>query len=222
MRTETLVIAEDGAVVTWDSDAAQERARCYERASLAPTTLRAYGQAWRDFGDWCALRGLASLPARPSSVAAYLAKLADRGRSISTIRICVAAIARAHALGAGDISDPTATIAVRQVVAGISRLRGTAPKKKDALTLERLALALDGLDGSLRALRDRALVLVGFAAALRRSELVALDIVDLSFRETGVVVTVRRSKTDQAGQGREIGIPFVTSGAPCPVRALSS
>ena len=84
-----------------------ERARAYERASLAPATLRAYAQSWRDFEAWCAFRGVGALPARPEDVGRYLAELADRGRKVATIRRHVAAIARAH--DAADVADPTAS-----------------------------------------------------------------------------------------------------------------
>lgn len=129
-----------------------------------------------------------------------------------------AAIARAHA--AGGHPNPCADLHVRNVLAGITRHVGIRPKKKDALTLDRLRAVLLELDESLQGLRDRALLLVGFAGAFRRSELAALDVEDLRFEERGVVVTLRRSKTDQEGAGREIGIPALDVAGLCPVRAL--
>jgi len=196
-----------------------ERARAYERASLAPATLRAYAQSWRDFEAWCVLRGVDALPARPDDVGRYLAELADRGRKVGTIRRQVAAISRAH--DAADVADPTASSRVRQIVAGIARTHGAPPKKKDALTLDRLRAVLAQLeDESLRTLRDRALLLIGFAAALRRSELVALNVADLRWETSGVVLTIRRSKTDREGKGREIGVPRLDDETLCPVRAL--
>jgi len=110
---------------------------------------------------------------------------------------------------------------VRQIVAGIARTHGEPPKKKDALTRDCLRTVFARLeDESLRTLRDRALLLVGFAAALRRSELVAIDVANLRWKTSGVVSSIRRSKTDREGKGREIGVPRLDDEALCPVRGL--
>jgi integrase len=195
-----------------------ERATAYERASLSTATLRAYAQSWADFEAWVLLRGLSVLPAAPETVGRYLADCADRGRTIATLRRHAAAIARAHA--AQDLRNPCASAHVRNVLGGIARSLGVAPKKKDALTLDRLRAVLLELDDTLQGARDRALILLGFAGAFRRSELAALDIVDLRWEARGVIVTLRRSKTDQEGAGREVGIPALDVVGLCPVRAL--
>lgn len=194
------------------------RAHTYERASLCAATLHAYAQSWADFEAWAMLRGLSTLPAAPETVGRYLADYADRGRTTATLRRHAAAIARAHT--ACELFNPCASAHVRNVLSGIARHCGTAPKKKDALTLDGLRAVLLELDDSLQGVRDRALILLGFAGAFRRSELVALDVADLRWEARGLVVTLRRSKTDQEGKGREIGIPALEAGGVCPVGAL--
>jgi integrase len=200
-----------------------ERASTYEYASLSAATLRAYAQGWTDFEAWATQHRTPSLPAAPETVGRYLADLADQGRAVATLRRRAAAIARAHDVR--GLADPCASAHVRNVLSGIARTFGAAQKKKDALTLDRLRAVLFELDDSLQDARDRALILLGFAGAFRRSELAALDVEDLRWETRGIVATLRRSKTDQKGKGREIGIPALADGRPtidelCPVRAL--
>jgi len=195
-----------------------ERAGAYEYASLSAATLRAYAEDWADFQAWTIRRGLASLPAAPETVGRYLADLADQGRAVATLRRRTAAIARAH--NARGLADPCRSAHVRQVLSGIARRLGVAQKKKDALTLNRLQVILFELDDSLQDTRDRALILLGFAGAFRRSELAALDVEDLRWETRGIIITLRRSKTDQEGKGREVGIPVLDVAELCPVRAL--
>jgi integrase len=129
------------------------------------------------------------------------------------------AISQAHK-SAGHAS-PTANQTVRDVVAGIARTKGVPPRRKDALDaglLRDVVLSLQG--NGLKPTRDRAIVLLGFAIAGRRSEIAALDIEDLRFDERGLVVTIRESKTDQEGIGVEIGVPFVAIEGLCATRAV--
>lgn len=187
----------------------------YAAASKADATRRAYKSDWQDFADWCSRNGLAALPASPASIATYIAQLADRGRKVSTIRRRLAAIAYAHRLK--DCPGPTDAEPVKAVLSGIRRRVGVAVERKapaTARTLHKMTRVRQASDTApeaaaldLRTLRDRALLLLGFAAALRRSELVALDVEDLEFLERGMVVHVRRSKTDQDAAGAEIAVP---------------
>jgi integrase len=209
------------ATITGSDDLAAyeaERASAYEYASLSHATLRAYAEGWTDFEAWTSARGLPSLPAAPETLGRYLADLADRGRAVATLRKRAAAIARAHT--ARGLADPCRSAHVRQVLSGIARRHGVAQKKKDALTLNRLQAVLFEFDDSLQDTRDRAIILLGFAGAFRRSELAALDVENLRWETRGLVVTLRRSKTDQEGKGREIGIPALDVAELCPVRAL--
>lgn len=190
----------------------------YARDARAPATRRAYERDWRSFVAWASERGLPSFPASPATVAAYAAELADSGQRTRTIDRKLAAIAFAHKLAghASPLSEPR----VREVRAGIRRRLGTAPKQKAALAVTALAALVSQLPDGPKGVRDRALLTVGFFAALRRSELVALEVADVAFAPEGVTFTIRRSKTDQEGGGAEVAVPNMADPALCPVRAL--
>jgi integrase len=195
-----------------------ERAKTYGRAAKSARTRHEYDRDWADFEDYCRQRSLAALPAEPQTVARYLAALARRLK-IATIRRRAISISQRHQQH--GLETPTAHKLVRDVLTGIANAHGSAPQKKTALTLDLLRLALFGVGGSdLKIARDRAILLLGFAGAFRRAELAALDVVDLVFDERGLTVTLRRSKTDQQGAGREVGIPALTKEWLCPVRAM--
>jgi integrase len=197
--------------------ASRERARDYAAQAIAANTRRAYGADWRDFSAWCAQQHLPCLPATPETVAVYLAELAGY-RKTSTVGRRLSAIAQAHkTLG---LDSPTADPAVRAVMAGIRRRHGTRQQGKEAALTADVRAMVATLDRSLAGRRDRALLLLGFAGAFRRGELVALDVEDLRFTGEGLIVEVRRGKTDQEGAGRQAGIPAGRSAATCPVRAL--
>lgn len=191
----------------------------YAREARAANTRRAYAGAWADFLAWCEARALIPLPAAPETVGLYLADRAQTHR-VATLRLRLVAIGETHRLR-GHALD-TRHPAIRDVWAGIRRTHGTAPKQKSAATSDVIRDAVRELARlpGLRPLRDRALLLVGFAAALRRSELTALDVADLRFVPEGLVLMLRRSKTDQDGAGTEVAIPYGASEATCPVRAL--
>lgn len=187
-------------------------------AATSPNTLRAYESGARDFSRFCAELDAGSLPATPQTVALYVAHLVEAGRSMSTIHQRLAAIRFAHRRAGLD--TPTTHVAVEAVTAGARRTLGTAGKPKRALLVASLRRIVRTLDRDThQGRRDAALMLLGFAGAFRRSELVALDVADLDFSDGGCVVTVRRSKTDQGGEGRKVSVPF-GRGATCPVRAL--
>jgi site-specific recombinase XerD len=181
------------------------RAADYAEASAAPATRRAYASDLRDFAAWCAARATCPLPAEPLAVAAYLAALADRGLKASTISRRTAAIGYAHA--SANLANPANTKPVKQVLQGIRRRIGTAVQRKAPVTARTLNLLLRRVPDTLKGRRDRALLLIGFAAALRRSELVDLDVNDLTFDARGLELQIRRSKTDQEGFGDAIAIP---------------
>jgi hypothetical protein len=175
-----------------------ESAARYAASALAPATRRAYERDWCVFADWCVARGLRPMPAAPEAVAAFLAAEADREFRPVTIA------KRAAAHRAQDEPNPCDSAAVAAVVAGIRRERGVRPlRKAHPLELEPLARLLEPIDtATLAGVRDRAMLLLGFAAALRRSELVALDVDDLAFDPArGLLVTIRRSKADQEQEG---------------------
>lgn len=179
--------------------------RAYLEAEKSSNTRRAYASDWADFGCWCGRVSEETLPALPVTVARYLAHLADDGLKSSTIQRRAAAIASVHR--AAGHEPPTNFEGVKAVMRGIRRRVGRRKRKVKPATAQLLARALNNLPETLRAKRDRALLLIGFAAARRRSELVAFDFEDIERRPRGIVITMRRSKTDQEGEGRELVIP---------------
>ncbi|HYH23380.1 MAG TPA: site-specific integrase, partial [Azospirillum sp.] len=180
-----------------------EKAKAYADAALAMNTRRAYAGDWRAFTAWCAARNLESLPAAPETVALYLADQADRLKP-ATLERRLAAIAKAHA--AAGYPSPRTAGPVGLVRKGIRATHGTVPAKKAAVSILDLRHMLATLPSGRRGVRDRALLLLGFAGGFRRSELVGLDVADLEAAGDGLRVTVRRAKTDQEGRGRTIAI----------------
>ena len=195
------------------------QARDYLEQAKAANTRRAYAADWRTFTRWCAGHGVAALPASPETIVLFLVDHAGI-RKASTLQRALVSIAHAHQ--AADVPSPTTSPAVRAVLAGIRRTHGTAQAGKAPVGVAELREMVAPLGGDLRGQRDRALLLVGFAGAFRRGELVALDVEDLETPAAGLVLTVRRSKTDPEGAGRRVGIPGGQHAATCPVRALSA
>jgi site-specific recombinase XerD len=178
------------------------RAAEWAREEKAAATRRAYRSDFRIFQGWCRERGVSALPASAEAVAAFLAHDVETGSRPSTLGRRVAAIRYAHKLAGHPV--PTDDERVKATMRGIRRSLGTAPRKKAPATAERIiAMALCAGE-DLKGLRDRALLLIGFAGAFRRSELVALDFEDLEESELGFRVTIRRSKTDQEGPARPL------------------
>ncbi|MFZ1093793.1 MAG: site-specific integrase [Xanthobacteraceae bacterium] len=193
-----------------------EKAADLARQEKAKATQRAYGIDFEIFRTWCASRGVSALPATAESVAAFLACEVERGIRSSTIGRRVAAIRYAHKLAGHAV--PTDDERVKATVRGIRRTVGTAARKKAPATAERVIAMAVGTGTGLKGLRDRALLLLGFAGAFRRSELVALDCEDIEECETGLRITIRRGKTDQEGHGATIGI--VPGSVACPMTAV--
>lgn len=180
------------------------RAAEYAHGSKAANTRRAYASDWAHFAGWCAGQGLEALPAEPATVCLYLAAFGDDLRS-TTLRRRLSCINQAHK--AAGHPAPTLYPAVRAVWGGIARMHDQAPRRKSPLVVEAMRAVLATLDDSPRGRRDRALLLLGWGGALRRSELVGLDRSDVRLEARGLVLRIRRSKTDQWGGGREVGIP---------------
>ena len=211
-----LEVVEDqlGPIALGDALAA---ARTYAERSLSESTRRGYARDLAAFRTWCGRRAVMALPAEPQTLAAYLADLALTDRP-ATIGKKLAAIAVAHR-DAG-LESPTEHGMVKRTLAGIRREMGTAQNQKAALLVEDLRRILAPLGVSLLDRRDRALILLGFAAALRRSELVGLRCEDVRFEEEGLVLTLRRSKTNQEGRLETIAVASGSELGTCPVRAL--
>ena len=197
-----------------------QKAQAYADAARAKTTRTVYAGAWRRWAQWCAEMHTMPLPAAPETVAAYLAELARAGCSVATVKAALAAIAAQHS----DSGQPLdgAHAALGSVKAGIARLNARPVRRARALGLEELARIAETLQGGdIRALRDRALLLVGFFGALRRSELVALDVEGASFveiAEAGLLIHVTGGKTSAVTQ--TIGV-CRRSDALCPAAAVA-
>jgi integrase len=197
-----------------------QKAKTFVAAAKAPATLKAYRNDWRDFESWCREHQLPSLPSTPESVALYIADRASRLAS-GTIARRLTSITKAHqAAGFNDSPAMTRHFVVGETLKGVRRTIGTAQHGKDPLLSADIRRIVAARREDLLGLRDAALVLVGFAGGFRRSELALIHICDLKFSADGVVVNVRKSKTDQEGAGREVGLPFGAGQDTCPVHAL--
>lgn len=184
--------------------AAAAEASRYAAASMARSTLKTYASHWDAWQRWCADNGQSAMPADGGTVALYIAWSA-RTHAPATIQAQLAAIAAAHRASA--YPDPTKDVEVKIVLKGIRRTKGVAQAKKSPLVVEALREVLATLDDSVRGRRDRCMLLIGWTGALRRSEIVAIDHEDLALVTEGLVLTIRRSKTDQYGHGDVIGLP---------------
>lgn len=195
-----------------------ERARAYAADARAKSTRRAYQGDFGRYSSWCAAQGVSPTPPDPLRTAAYAAALADAGKRVSTIRRALAAIAVVSRAAGHDY--PHAHPAITSTMAGIARKLGTAQRRKSPLEIELLREVLAQHRTGLMGARDRALLAVGFFAALRRSELAAVDVEHITFDDDGIKLLIPRSKTDSEGAGATIGIPTQGDGRVDPVRLL--
>ncbi len=190
----------------------------FARAARSPSTLRSYRSDWADFHTWCESVNLIPIPTEPTTIGLYLAARSG-ALTVATLRRRLCAISVANKL-AGHRVD-TRHPAIADVLSGIRRELGSRANSKNAISVEELRQMLRKLPNSITGTRDRAILLIGFAGAFRRSELAALDRSDLGINSRGVAILVRRSKTDQQGLGATIGIPRSRK-ATCPVAALET
>ena len=182
----------------------------YLQASLSDNSKRAYLNDVRHFLAWGG-----RIPSTPEQVAGYLVAHAET-HSNSTLTRRLVSISRAHT--SQGHASPTKTDAVKATLHGIRRVHGTAQHQVSPILKADIMGMVDNLTGMI-GVRDKALLLIGFAGAFRRSELIAINCTDLSFVEQGLVIHIRRSKTDQTGEGRKVAIPYAR-GRQCPVLAL--
>ena len=212
MTSGKLVVRDEQGLVRTEAKAAKE----YMEASRSEATRRAYASDWRIFTAWAKDRGLPSHPASPETICLFLASQADSGVKASTLSRRVASIRLAHT--SAGFEPPTSSEAVKTTMRGIRRKIGTAPIQKAPATAERVLEMVSRCPNSLRGIRDRAILLLGFAGAFRRSELSALTVEDLEETDRGFRVYVRRSKTDQEGSG--VIVPVIRGAKECPVEAV--
>lgn len=195
-----------------------EKAKAYIDQSKAPNTVRAYRADWIHFSQWCEERNLRPLPAEVETVVLYLKELAGHAKT-STLGRRLSAISQAHQTA--GLASPTREPVIRQLISGIRRSHGIAVTAKRPVLVEDLKAMLEGLPAGVLGFRDRALLLLGFTGAFRRSELVALDCVDIERQHDGLIVNVRRSTTDTEGSKRRLAIPHGNKEeGTCPVAAV--
>jgi len=204
----------------------------YAEAARAPNTLRGYRSDWREWRAWCHQHGFAELPASPTAVSRYLTFLADSGAKVGTMSRRLSAIRLAHRLR--DATDPTAHPRVAAVWEGIRRTHGAPVDQSAPLMPPELWAVVDACpvekrwrtpgrnpEPDLAGHRDRALLLVGFVAALRRSELAALTVDQVDEHANGLVISLPRSKGNPRGDDAElVVVPRSFDEGRCPVRAL--
>lgn len=219
MLRRDLMRAQDAAAALASATNARaaEQAERFLAKSKAPNTVRAYAADWKHFAGWCVDAARASLPATPETVALYLSDLAATHK-VSTLRRRLTTIGKAHELDGHD--TPTRHALVQDVFDGIRRELGFLQHGKTPLLSDDIRALLAVQSDDLVGLRNRALILVGFSGAFRRSELVGVAIADIKWASDGAVLLVRRSKTDQHGEGLKKAIPYGQQPETCPVRTL--
>ncbi|MFN3324291.1 MAG: tyrosine-type recombinase/integrase [Bryobacteraceae bacterium] len=191
-----------------------------EKANRSPNTRRAYKSDWKYFAAWCCEMGYNVFPATSETLASYATSMISSGLRISTTARRVAAVAFWHRVGGASVNPFNDD--VKLVITGARRKLKERSRGKLALSVPELRsiskAPLKG--GSPLDVRDRAMLILGFAAGLRRSEMVALDVGDVAFYDPGIVLQIRYSKTDQTAQGREVAVFAGKRPETCPVRAL--
>ena len=189
--------------------------------SKANNTIRAYKSDFRDFGGFCSKNALKSLPADPKVVSLYLTYLSTKDAKMSTLRRRLVSIGVIHRLK-GHYLDMKHPIIIENLM-GIKRKKGSYQKGKKPILINHLKLMIDAIDKDIsdetgiRKLRDKTIILLGFAGGFRRIELISIDFEDLEFVSEGVKIFIRKSKTDQFGEGMIKGLPYFTSQKYCPV-----
>ena len=185
--------------------------------SKANNTLRAYQSDFRDFSEFCAKNGFSSMPTQPKIIALYITHL-SKSSKFSTLKRRIASISVLHKLK-GHYLDTKHPI-IMENLHGIKRTLGTRQKAKKPILINDLKLIIKAIDEE--KIRDKALILIGFSGGFRRSELVNIHYDDIEFVTEGVKILIKRSKTDQSGEGSVKAIPYFENQEFCPVIALKN
>ena len=193
------------------------------KSSKANNTLRAYKSDFKDFGVFCAKHGFNSMPTEPKIVSLYLTYLSPNSK-ISTLRRRLVSIGVVHKLK-GHYLDTKHPVIIENLM-GIKRKKGSIQKGKKPILINHLKQIINVIDEKkiekIKKLRNRTLILIGFGGGFRRTELISIDYEDLDFVEEGVKITLRRSKTDQFGEGLIKGLPYFSNEKYCPVTSLKN
>ena len=205
-----------------DIKALQEETLKNLQNSKAANTVRAYKSDFQDFGLFCVKNNFKNLPTEPKIVSLYLTDLSTREAKISTIKRRLVSIGVIHKLK-GHYLDTKHPIIIENLM-GIKRRKGIAQKGKKPLLISNLKTIIDVINKAnepdIKKLRNKALLLLGFSGGFRRNEIVSLDLEDIEFVFEGVKITLKRSKTDQFGEGSKKGIPHFENSLYCPVTNL--
>ena len=189
------------------------------KSSKAINTIRAYKSDFKDFGGFCAKHSFKSLPTDPKIVALYLTYLSGKDAKMSTLRRRLVSIGMIHKLK-GHYLDTKHPVIIENLM-GIKRSKGSIQRGKKPILINHLKAIINVIDElkteEIKKARDKTLILVGFGGGFRRTELVSIDHEDLEFVPEGVKITLRRSKTDQFGEGTIKGLPYFSNEKYCPV-----
>ena len=205
-----------------DIKALKEETLLNLKSSKAPNTVRAYKSDFKDFGLFCAQNGFKSLPSEPKIVSLYLTHLSTRDMKMSTIKRRLVSIGVIHKLK-GHYLD-TKHPSIIENIMGIKRRKGSVQNGKKPLLISNLKALINVIDEQkkeeIKKIRDRSIILIGFSGGFRRNEIVSLDFDDLDFVTEGLKISLRRSKTDQFGEGLVKGLPYFKNARYCPVQSL--
>ena len=208
--------------IVTDIKALQEETLLNLKNSKSVNTVRAYKSDFNDFGLFCVQSGFKALPTEPKIVSLYLTYLSTKNVKLSTIKRRLVSIGVIHRMK-GQYLDTKHPIIVENLM-GIKRRKGTIQKGKKPILINNLKKLIDVIDKEqiedINKLRDKSILLIGFAGGFRRNEIVSLDKEDLEFVFEGLKITVKRSKTDQFGEGLIKGIPYFEKVSYCPVTIL--
>jgi site-specific recombinase XerD len=198
----------------------QKEAKIHLENSKSKNTKMAYRTDWKQFTEWCKNNGLNNLPADPETVVYYITYLGKTLKA-SSIKRKMTAISQRHETA--GYQSPTKTPLMKGVWEGLQRSIGIKEEGKDALWLEDLRKVIEAIPkDKLIGIRNRALLVVGWAGALRRSEIVNLNVEHIKKTKEGIVLNLVRSKTDQKGEGQVVALPYGSNPNTCPVRLLEA
>ena len=202
-----------------DIKALQEETILNLKSSKSDNTLRAYKSDFKDFGVFCAKNGFKSLPSEPKVISLYLTHLSTKDIKMSTLKRRLVSIGVIHKLK-GHYLD-TKHPSIIENIMGIKRRKGSSQKGKKPILISDLKILIKAIDkqknDEIKKLRDRTIILIGFSGGFRRNEIVSLNYDDLEFMPEGLKITLRRSKTDQYGEGSLKGLPYFDNPEYCPV-----
>jgi len=195
------------------------QASYYITQAKSKNTWKAYKSDWHHFQTWCKQHNASSLPATPETIVFYITDLADTAKT-ATIQRKLVAIGQYHR--GNKLDDPTKSAPVKECWKGLRRAKGTSQTQKSPVLIDQLKEILFQLPETTKGIRDKALLLIGLCAGFRRSELVSLNLGDVRFVREGMILTLRKSKTDQEQRGRDIGLPYARNPYLCPIQSLKA